>query len=264
MPRTLAMKPHWLLPVLLFATTAAATEQPLLVTVTATPPVERVVIDPLAARNAKATKFYGTATLYVDDGSTVVLNTTRTLKKSKKKGTSWKFKLTSRKRTKPKVKILLTANQALDTITKIKLTWKGTGGKVTLKDATKVATGAAVGKDILALHDQDLTTAGLTCQAADCHANQMEKFAPRRDANGKKVLKFHYLKAKVLSKRIFGGQSPRKFKDQNCTVCHKRVKLLAASGADTSGALHLRRMVDTSFCDTCHAPGGIGGELYMK
>lgn len=120
-----------------------------------------------------------------------------------------------------------------------------------------------VPEDVIALHDQDLAKAGLSCQAPDCHRNQMERYAPHVDASGNLVENFHYMKAKSLSESFFEGRPPEQFQDRDCTVCHKRVRLLAYSGADATGySTYLRQSVNVAFCARCHTLGP-GKGLYL-
>ncbi|MHC4473563.1 MAG: hypothetical protein ACYS99_21690 [Planctomycetota bacterium] len=263
------MKPCWfILLLLLLAAPVAAAEESLTVTVTDTPPVDRIVIVPLTPQNVKETKFGGSGTLHLDDETAIPLEVKRKLRKKKD---TYKFKAKSPKKFKPKAKVRFQTNGSFTEVLKFKLTLKLEAGKVKQKDPANAAVGPTVPprplvpEDILALHDQDLTAATPACQTTGCHENQMTQFAPHKDASGNDVERFHYNKVSSLSSLYFEGRTASELTDKDCTVCHKRVKLLVRSGGNASGGvLHLRRMIDTSFCASCHGPSGLGKALYLK
>ena len=122
----------------------------------------------------------------------------------------------------------------------------------------------ALTEDIVALHDQDLSFAVPSCQTTGCHEDQMERYAPHQDVLGNDIENFHYTKARTLSGTYFGGRSPRELTDKDCTVCHKRVKILTRSAANGDDSqTYLRRMVDVSFCAGCHG-ANTSKPFYLK
>jgi hypothetical protein len=99
--------------------------------------VDRIEIAPLTQDDAKGVKWSGTATLYLDDDTAIALTVKRKLRK--KKGT-WKYKLKSLKRAKPKVRVSAELGGAPEQVLKFRLLFKG-AAKVKLRDVTKVTLG---------------------------------------------------------------------------------------------------------------------------
>jgi hypothetical protein len=261
------MKPCWfILLLLLLAAPVAAAEEVLTVTVAGTPPVDRIRIDPLEPTNTKGTKFGGSGTLFLDteDPPSLPLEVKR---KVRKKTGDFKFKCKTPKKFRPKAKVNFTTTGTFDEVLKFKLTLKLDVGKIKEKDPAKASSSSKplVPDDILAVHNRDLTVDTPACQTAGCHENQMTQFAPHKDAEGNDVERFHYNKVASLSTLFFEGRTAEEITDEDCTVCHKRVLLVARSGGDAPGAVtHLRRLVDTAFCASCHGPAGPGQALYLK
>ncbi len=71
-------------------------------TISDTPPVDRILIGPLTDVNDKGVKFAGSATLYLDDETELLLEVKRKLRK---KPNTNKFKLKTGKRLDPKVRV---------------------------------------------------------------------------------------------------------------------------------------------------------------
>jgi hypothetical protein len=106
-------------------------------TISDTPPLDRIVIGPLTSDDEKGVKFSGAATLYLSDDTEILLEVRRKLRK--KQGT-WKYKLKTPRRAKPKVKCTAETGGDPEEVIKFKLKFKGEE-KVKLKDPARVTLG---------------------------------------------------------------------------------------------------------------------------